>query len=235
MSKRPQYRPAGFTLVELLVVIGILVILMGILFPAVIVIRQRARYFASQAQLSGIANAANDYYMDQKAYPGYFSNADVGDPSMESKWTGTENLVLSLLGQVSIGNGGGTITVSSKSGVTVTIDGIVAANGGGGGGGDGYEDSADATPGDDGYFGTSRAQGGSGTAGSYNDGGDGGRGGAADEPWGDPGEDMRKAGGGGGAAGRIRINTASGNVSGSFTLSPFPATGLTTFGIVDSI
>jgi len=143
---------------------------------------------------------------------------------------GTNNDVEGIAGGGG-GSGGGILL----EGVTVTIDGIVAANGGGGGGGDGYEDSADATPGDDGYFGTSRAQGGSGTAGSYNDGGDGGRGGAADEPWGDPGEDMRKAGGGGGAAGRIRINTASGNVSGSFTLSPFPATGLTTFGIVDSI
>lgn len=130
------------------------------------------------------------------------------------------------------GGGGGSGGGILLEGVSVTIDGILAANGGGGGGGDGYGDGVLGEAGHDGSFGTDRARGGDGVDGWLNTGGDGGQGGAADEPYGDDGEDKRKGGGGGGATGRIRINTSNASVSGSFTLSPYQSTGLASFGTV---
>jgi type II secretory pathway pseudopilin PulG len=67
-------RVNGFTLVELLVVIGIIIILMGILLPVVSRMR-RAAYAADTAnEISQLSNACNQYYATFHAYPGPLSN-----------------------------------------------------------------------------------------------------------------------------------------------------------------
>ena len=54
-------RQHGFTLVELLVVIGIIVLLLGILMPALGKVRQIARRTTCKAQLHDIAFAFRMY------------------------------------------------------------------------------------------------------------------------------------------------------------------------------
>jgi type II secretory pathway pseudopilin PulG len=76
----PTPRPAtrgkqnAFTLVELLVVIGIIIILMGILLPVISKMR-RAAYTADTAnEISQLSTACGQYYATFNAYPGPFSN-----------------------------------------------------------------------------------------------------------------------------------------------------------------
>jgi len=59
MLKRPRRR--GFTLVEMLVVIGIIVVLMAILFPVFTIVRKRARKVQCTGQLHQIALALKSY------------------------------------------------------------------------------------------------------------------------------------------------------------------------------
>jgi prepilin-type N-terminal cleavage/methylation domain-containing protein len=82
----PRANPSGFTLVELLVVIGIIAILMGILIPTVAVIRRAAYDASTGVEISNLANAINQYHGDFGSYPGPFSNDQIefGTPAVAS-------------------------------------------------------------------------------------------------------------------------------------------------------
>ena len=109
----------GFTLVELLVVIGIIVLLVGILLPVVNGARRSAWNAASQAQLTRLVSAITAYEQDFRAYPGPLSDDQIINgkalPTMAggtgggslSKVTMPENLVLGLVGGLRPGSATG--------------------------------------------------------------------------------------------------------------------------------
>jgi prepilin-type N-terminal cleavage/methylation domain-containing protein len=95
----------GFTLVELLVVIGIIALLIGILIPVVSRVRQAAYGANTRSLLQKISAACSSYQLTFNAYPGIMPNAyfpgAVGsfftDPSYKN-FTQSEDLVVSLAG-----------------------------------------------------------------------------------------------------------------------------------------
>jgi prepilin-type N-terminal cleavage/methylation domain-containing protein len=90
-------RPRGFTMVELLVVIGIIVILMSILIPAVGRVQIQARIADTRQQLSKIQSALENYYKDYHAYPGPVPNVlfDYTPPNPpNSPMVGTEHMTM---------------------------------------------------------------------------------------------------------------------------------------------
>lgn len=129
---------------------------------------------------------------------------------------------------------GGSILLEAE---VVSLSGTVAANGGGGGGNDPGDDQAgrngspDSTPAPGGFVPAPegpRNSGGSGAAGPTIDGGPG-------TYLGPPGAPLLDiAGGGGGGAGRIRVNTASGEHTGAGRFSPAAGTPCMTFSAIDS-
>lgn len=104
MSQNMQNR--GFTLTELLVVIGVIVLLIGILIPVVSRVRVAGQVADTQQFISSLQGAIERYYQDHRAYPGPLNwnqiNAPAGlgglTPAENQRITGTENLVLGLLG-----------------------------------------------------------------------------------------------------------------------------------------
>jgi prepilin-type N-terminal cleavage/methylation domain-containing protein len=91
----------GFTLTEILVVIGIIVVLMSILLPVVSKIRYAAYNADTQNEISQISNACTAYYSTYHAYPGPFSNDDTsGGPTNQTSsgfTTGDGNPTLTSL------------------------------------------------------------------------------------------------------------------------------------------
>ena len=117
----------GFTLVELMVVIGIIVVLMGILIPTAGLVRKRAYAARTLALIQKALQRCHAYYNDFQAYPGIIDDGQLyinsnsspptlgvgGQPltnvtqSMQAipplKWvTSSENLLLSLMGGTKI-------------------------------------------------------------------------------------------------------------------------------------
>ncbi|HEX2970906.1 MAG TPA: type II secretion system protein [Tepidisphaeraceae bacterium] len=96
----------GFTLVELLIVVGIIAILVSILVPVVGKMRQTGYKTDTANQLSVLRTAVEMYHQTFQAYPGPFSNTEVCDGSMKVNNTGgdtitmAENLVLGLAGGI---------------------------------------------------------------------------------------------------------------------------------------
>ncbi len=124
---RPQTRAdrSAFTLVELLVVIGILIILMGLLLPVISHVRIAVYKTDTQNEIDQIASACNQYYATFNAYPGPFSNDQLETNSNRlplffletynntnntfsaptpALVTGSENLVLGLMGGLRAGD-----------------------------------------------------------------------------------------------------------------------------------
>ena len=108
---------SAFSLVELLVVVGIIVMLLAILMPAIAAARRQARTVDTTAQLRAIASSCEGYYTIFGAYPGLFSDGDVAYSHRPSnpygRWSlaGTQNLVLSLIGSAYAAPAAGTTTI----------------------------------------------------------------------------------------------------------------------------
>ncbi|HYE21143.1 MAG TPA: type II secretion system protein [Tepidisphaeraceae bacterium] len=100
----------AFTVVELLVVIGIIAVLMAILVPVVGRARIAAQTTASQSQVQKISAGLNGYYHDFNAYPGivpnsaFATNATAAMPTGLTGYTPTEDMALALLGGLAVDN-----------------------------------------------------------------------------------------------------------------------------------
>jgi len=84
---------SAFTIVELLVVIGVIAILISILIPSVKHVRLRAMATQSQARINGLADGAEAYHQDHSLYPGQFYSS-----LWRGNYTGTQVLGACLFG-----------------------------------------------------------------------------------------------------------------------------------------
>lgn len=128
-THNPGRRPArAFTLVELLVVIGIIMILLTILVPLATRIQSSARSADAAAQLNAIRGAIEAYHNTFGSYPGPLPNTGVGISGIPAI-TGSENLALGLFG--GLYRQGGTINYDRErvgGGVRSLTSGIDAEN-----------------------------------------------------------------------------------------------------------
>ena len=94
-------RRAGFSLTELLVVIGIIALLAGILLTAMRTVRKRARAMQTQSTMLAFSNACEAFQMDHGRYPGMIPDdvlADFPAIGIDEHPSGTELALLELMG-----------------------------------------------------------------------------------------------------------------------------------------
>jgi len=94
-SIRPRSRTA-FTITELLVVIGIIVVLVGILLPALATVRSKAMETATIGTMNEFSKACDIYQTDHGVYPGVLPDEVL--IGLTDRITGTENALLALMG-----------------------------------------------------------------------------------------------------------------------------------------
>jgi general secretion pathway protein G len=89
--RTPRRGEAGFTLVELLVVLAIIVLVAGIVAPQVLRYLGSARSDAAAAQIDNIGSALELFYVDNNRYPtGQEGLAVLSEPPTEraDRWNG---------------------------------------------------------------------------------------------------------------------------------------------------
>ncbi|MBS0656630.1 MAG: type II secretion system protein [Verrucomicrobia bacterium] len=79
MLARRSASPRGFTLIELLVVIAIIAVLMGLLFPVVSSVQDKARKTQAASDCAQIVTAVKAYFAEYGKYP--VSDVKQGDPN----------------------------------------------------------------------------------------------------------------------------------------------------------
>jgi len=68
-------RRTGFTLMEFIVVLGVIGILIGLLFPALMIARERARVTRARGEVMALQQAWQAYWMTYGDFPWYGSRA----------------------------------------------------------------------------------------------------------------------------------------------------------------
>lgn len=88
----------GFSLLEMLVVLAVLVIVMSIVIPALGNARNAAKKAATQGVMAGVATSIGQFKMDKGNLPGYFTVREMGVATNE--FTMGENIMLDLAGGI---------------------------------------------------------------------------------------------------------------------------------------
>lgn len=90
-------RRAGFSLVELLVVITIIALVIGIVLPALGFARDLAKKTSSSTLINQLSAASAQFKNDNRRNPGYFTPRQMGDrDNAQLGMSGAENLMLDL-------------------------------------------------------------------------------------------------------------------------------------------
>jgi prepilin-type N-terminal cleavage/methylation domain-containing protein len=101
-SRQPARRDRrGFTMTELMVVIGIIAVLAGILLTAMSGVRRRALSTRTESTMQEFAKACEAFQIEQNRYPGLIPEpvlAEVYAADSELELSGTENALLDLMG-----------------------------------------------------------------------------------------------------------------------------------------
>jgi prepilin-type N-terminal cleavage/methylation domain-containing protein len=107
MNSHPQTHnhPPGFTLVELLTVIAIIAILMGLLFPAIGIVKDQARKAEAKTACAGIVAAVKAYNTEYGKYP-VGDNTATGDLKQGGNTGNNDKLFMILRAKDGTGNAG---------------------------------------------------------------------------------------------------------------------------------
>ena len=125
MTMQDTHNQRGFSLIELLVTMAVIAIVVAIIVPTLGGARNTAKAAATQAQLTEIGNASQQFFNDEGRQPGYFTARQMGDMDNDSRgFTGMQNVMLDLAGgfATSATTPANLVSVGPISGEEIDID-----------------------------------------------------------------------------------------------------------------
>jgi len=98
-TRRGEQPRRGFTLVELLVVIGIIALLVGLLLPALAAVREKGKITQTKSLMKNLGDAVDSFVLTHNRQPGALSaRQHASDSNNYLEMSGTENALLELMG-----------------------------------------------------------------------------------------------------------------------------------------
>lgn len=102
----------GYTLIEMMIVIVILITLIAIFAPVIGGARNAARTVATRQLVTNLQASSASFELDQRRLPGYFTQAQMGDPANRDRgFSNMQNIMLDLSGGVVATNNATALTV----------------------------------------------------------------------------------------------------------------------------
>ncbi|MFV2065376.1 MAG: type II secretion system major pseudopilin GspG [Pirellulales bacterium] len=91
--RKPAARRGGFTLMEMLLVLAILVVLMGLVGPRILSSQKKADINTTKTQIGGFKDTLKHYALDMRTFPSTEDGLTVlmeepSDPDAAEKWDG---------------------------------------------------------------------------------------------------------------------------------------------------
>ncbi len=118
-------RARAFSLVELIVVIGIIVLVISIVLPALSGARNAAKVESSRSLLNEFSNSVSLFKQEKNRLPGYFSVREMGDAENATRgFSAMQNAMLELSGasiQASNASGPGILSVGPTAAKAIKI------------------------------------------------------------------------------------------------------------------
>jgi type IV pilus assembly protein PilA len=116
IRRRLQRPPdAGFTLIELMVVVLIIAILIAIAIPTFLGARQRAQDRAAQSNLRNALTAEKSYYTDKQAYTATGTDLSTIEPSLTFDVAVDTAPIAGSIAYATSGTPASTVTLGTKS------------------------------------------------------------------------------------------------------------------------
>ncbi len=98
---RSDHRNAGYTIVEMMIVMTILIIVMALVIPVIGGARNTAKKTNTQQILSNLGQASQQFELQERRLPGYFSESEMGHQDNAAHgFSSMQNLILDLCGGV---------------------------------------------------------------------------------------------------------------------------------------
>lgn len=102
----------GFSLVELLVVLAIIVLVISIIVPALGRVRNAARKQDTRSRVEELTKAMQLFTLDNRRTPGYFTQAEMGMVDNATRgFSQSQNVMLDLAGGITTQTGAGIVSV----------------------------------------------------------------------------------------------------------------------------
>ncbi len=101
LRRHDQHLPRAFSLIEMMVVLGILVLVLAIVLPALNSARVSARKSATQSLMNGLQTASAQFTLSERRLPGYFGTQAMADNVNAGRgFTTMDNILLDLAGGI---------------------------------------------------------------------------------------------------------------------------------------
>lgn len=124
-NERARIRAAGFSLIELLVVILIITVIISIVVPVLGHVRTAAKVQGTRDQMDSVSQAISSFELSERRPPGQYTPTEMGTPGASAQFAGLsqmQNIILELAPGWNVQTGGVQVNPTDVASKAIRVD-----------------------------------------------------------------------------------------------------------------